>query len=69
MTPDDMLVQLDEHGGYAGSDFNHGDLNGWFGWTVRDDVLTVSFEPSEGDGPGPKESASWRLVPIEGSRA
>jgi hypothetical protein len=65
LTPDAMLRQLDEHGMDAGSDLNDGDLMGWFGWRVKDDVLAVTYEPSEGDGPGPKQTASWRLIPVE----
>lgn len=69
MTPDEMLANLDMQGGDAGSDFNDGDLMGWFGWRVHDGVLTVTYEPSEGDGPGPEQSASWRLVPVTGDQS
>lgn len=65
MTPGEMLSNLDMEGGDAGSDFNDGDLMGWFGWRVTDGVLTVTYEPEDDGGPGPKSSASWRLVPVE----
>lgn len=66
MTPDEMLAQLNEQGGDAGSDFNDGDLNGWFGWSVEDGILTVQFEPATPDGdPGAMKSESWRLVKVE----
>ena len=64
MTPEEMLETLNEYGDESGSDFNDGDLNGWFGWGVEDGTLTVTYEPSEGDGPGPAQTAKWKLVAV-----
>lgn len=67
MTPQQMINQLHTHGGDAASDYNDGELQGWFGWSINDDdVLTVNYEPSNEDGdPGELETASWRLVPVD----
>lgn len=68
MTPDQMIENLHQYGQDAGSDFNDGDLMGWFAWTVQDGVLTVTYEPATEDGdPGPKQTGSWRLVHLSPS--
>lgn len=67
MTPEQMLRQLRLHGEEAGSDYNDADeVEGWLGWTVKGDVLTVEYRPCTDDGrAGPAQTASWRLVPAE----
>lgn len=67
MTPKQLLEQLTEAGDDAKSDI-HADLDGWFGWHVEDNVLTITFESADayGDDSGDIE-ASWRLVPIGGT--
>jgi hypothetical protein len=58
MTPDEMLAHLHEHGEDAGSDYNGEDC--WFGWTVKDGVLAVTYECDSG-----VVEASWQLTLIE----
>jgi hypothetical protein len=62
MTREQLLAQVGEAGQDAGADYDDG-LDGWFGWTISDGVLTATFEPSTEGDPGPKSSAMWRLVP------
>lgn len=53
-----MLAQLDFYGGDAGSNFNDGeDVNGWFGWSITDDVLTVTLDREDGE----TLTARWQL--------
>lgn len=61
MTPKQMLRTLSEHGEDAGSDYNDA-LDGWFGWQVTGDLITVTFR-AEGVRDDHTEVASWRLVP------
>lgn len=63
MTPEEMIANLNEYGGDAGSTFNDGDLMGWFGWSISGNILTVTFEHMPGIQPEPKQAASWRLIP------
>ena len=67
MTRDQMLDLLHEHGEDAGSDYNDGDeVEGWFGWKVNGEILTVKYQPCTDDGrAGAAQMASWRLVPVE----
>lgn len=45
-----FLSVLSEHGNDAGSDYNDGDLDGWFGWHVEGDILTVVYTPTLENG-------------------
>lgn len=61
MTPQEMLIQLDDEGMNAACDFND-ELDGWFGWKVNpeDMTITVTFQNSE------RTSGSemvWHLTP------
>lgn len=58
MTSQKMLEHLNDAGDDSGSDFHDG-LDGWFGWNVKDGVLTITF-----DHHNINDTASWRLVPI-----
>ena len=64
MTPARMLELLALDGANAASDYNDDDrVDGWFGWTINDLLLTVTYRPCAGDGrPGEAQTASWRLV-------
>lgn len=67
MSAEEMLAQLHEHGQDAGSDYNDSDeVQGWFSWTVRGDVLTVTHQADDDgyDDPANKVARRWRLVPI-----
>jgi hypothetical protein len=68
MTPEQMLRNLSEHGEDAASDYNDA-LDGWFGWQVTGDLITVTFQADEDPGRKPGTAgtfvASWRLVPVE----
>ena len=61
MTPQQMLRNLNERGDDAGSDHNDG-LDGYFGWSISDDVLTVRFEADEALS---EDEHQWRLVPLD----
>jgi len=67
MSPEQMLRNLSEHGEDTVCDYNDG-LDGWFGWQVTGDLITVTFQAAEplsvGRPPGTFIS-SWRLVPVE----
>ncbi|MGD9991106.1 hypothetical protein [Pseudonocardia sp.] len=70
LTPARMLDVLHEHGQDADSDFNDAvEVQGWFGWSVRDGVLTVTHmidpEEAETGDVRPRGVARWRLVPID----
>lgn len=67
MDRDEMMNNLSIQGQDARSDFNDGlDDPGWFGWHVKGDVLSVSFEPVTDVGnAGPAQIARWKLVPID----
>ena len=48
MERDTMLLILNKQGGEAAADFNDGEsVNGWFGWTVLDGELTITFQPCD----------------------
>lgn len=65
MNANEMLANVGEHGEEAASDYNYG-LDGWFGWRIAGDLLTVTWMPADEDGAaGPFESRSWRLVPVQ----
>lgn len=45
MNAEDALRILSEYGEDAGSDYNDSDeVNGYFGWRVRDGVLEITYE-------------------------
>jgi hypothetical protein len=59
-----MLRILGEDGENAGSDFNDAhDVMGWFGWSIADNVLTVTYEASDRT-PGEPQVVTrrWRLT-------
>ncbi len=58
MGPERLLGELNEQGISSGADYNDG-LDGWFGWSVQDRVLTIEF--MEGDNTT-LHRASWILV-------
>lgn len=69
MTREQMIAQLSLHGEDAGSDFNDGvEPNGWFGWSIEGDRLTVTFTPDSEDDPDerPTVTREWQLVPVIG---
>lgn len=64
MSPDEMLAVVAETGEDSGSDYNDG-LDGWFGFTVAGDLLTVTWTPAGEDGGAANdhtEVRSWRLI-------
>jgi hypothetical protein len=67
LSAEQALETLHEHGQDANSDYNDSDeVQGWFGWTIRGDVLTVTHKADD-DGyedPANKVMHRWRLVPI-----
>jgi hypothetical protein len=62
MNSERMLRNLSEYDEDAASDYNDA-LDGWFGWQVTGDLLTVTFEPEANRSSG-THVASWRLVPV-----
>lgn len=69
MGPREMLDILSEYGGDAASDYRDGEEhNGWFGWTVTKDVLTVKFDHPEGTtyvGTWDLTGLSYKAIPDE----
>jgi|GEM_PF-5393747 len=61
MTAVEMLAQLNAKGENTGSDFDDG-VDGWFGWTVTNNVLAIHHETADRQ----VTTRRWRLIPIEG---
>ncbi len=56
-----MLDILNDLGEDSGSRYNDGEaVNGWFGWSVHDNLLTVGFTDADRD-----ESRTWKLILLE----
>ena len=70
MERDTMLLILNKQGGEAAADFNDGEsVNGWFGWTVLDGELTITFQPCDDDGnAGIPVAHRWHHIPVDGTR-
>lgn len=65
MDREQAIEHLHLYGYDAGSDYHDG-LDGWFKWTVVEDLLTVSWKPGgPGTDGGDAFTGSWRLVPVE----
>ena len=62
-----MLDALNEKGSESGSSLHDGlEPQGWFGWDVEDDVLTIEFTEATDDGPPhPETNYRWKLVPLD----
>lgn len=73
MTRDEALSALADSGQDYGSDYHDG-LEGYFGWSINDDVLEIGFDHFVGDENAKsgwvsvfdKYRYKFRLVPIEG---
>jgi hypothetical protein len=61
-----MLRVLDDEGDNCGSDY-HAGLDGYFGWSVRGDVLTVYFRAAADDDGTDRGTihAEWKLAPFD----
>lgn len=54
-----LLAILNTQGEDAGADFNDGDdVLGWFGWSIKDDILTVTHTSTD----SVETSGRWRLT-------
>jgi hypothetical protein len=66
MDREKVLWIVSEHGEEAGSDYNDSDhVMGYFGWSIKDGILTATYEPeNNSDEPDPF-SYKWKLTPID----
>ena len=51
MTPEQMLEELDARGMDAFGDYDD-ENDGWFGWSVKDGLLTITWQPTDDNGCG-----------------
>jgi hypothetical protein len=61
---EELLTQLANELSILGDDYNE-EVEGYFGGSLDGDVLSVSFSVYEGRHEVTRDTAKWRLVPIE----
>jgi hypothetical protein len=60
-----MLEILSAHGSEAGVDYNDGDeVMGYFGWWIKDNVLTISYENENHPDYAAQASHRWLLMKL-----